>query len=1027
MNGPHRFLVSQFSATSCLPAGAPSTHTVSIRRNHSDLVKFSSHDAEYDKVAYIVKQMQEMSTSHRTQESHFQCPQATREPQNGSWDPSQQWRLAGDTQVHNSVKRPVDYVLSTSSRKRPRLTSHFRENDQAQAKDDPAGLDQTLEEMRKIKEEETRKVREELIRQIYFSKIDERLTHLAPAQANTCRWFLTESKYQSWQDVARQSEHGGFLWIKGHPGTGKSTLMKYLFQEANQKSRNDPSRITLSFFFLARGTIEEKTTSGLYRSLLHQIFEVTPDLKDSLEWITPDGAKTIQRNGWSEEALKQTLKYAVPKLRHRSLTIFVDALDECDADKANDMVSFFEELCDCAREAKAQLNICFSSRYYPTVVISKGLELSLEDENGHTEDIRKYINTKLRCKGKPKHLEELRSEILKKSSGIFLWVVLVLDLLNKEKSMSIQKLREHLKGIPPGLDDLFRMILDRDGDNLEQLKICLNCILFARRALKPQELYFAVQIASDKECSGFWDEEDLSLDDMRSFVRSSSKGLAEVTLNKASEVQFIHESIRDFLLGRYGIQWSSTSDNLEGHGHRVLRDCCLAQLVAPIKPRGQKLEVPDPLPQTSQAAKPLETIVSKFPFLQYSVDNVLHHSNLAERHGIEQQHFLSSFPLKRWVLLNNLLEGFEIPRYTESVSLLYLLGEKNLANLIRIHPERTSCFQIEVEESGSPMLTALANDSREAVRAFLWALAENEPPTSPLHGLCEQYHHRRNSPTRFGRYDFRRAGSFQVLHDLVNCDEEAVAIAFVLNLQDHDLPLDSSQSPNLFTLPELAILRGHEALLRILLERVSTVEQKIKCLDRMLPQSANQGNDAIVNQLLDEAADTRPSPHARQAALWIAARKGHVGSVKLLVEKGIDIDSKDQNGETALSVALYWGQSAVVRYLLENNANVESRNQDGRTALSLDAEWGAGYAGLLLEKGADIESRDKDGRTPLSWAAGKSGLEEIRLLLEKGADVESKDNDGRTPLSWALSSSHVYAEHAIELLCEAGADIKSVR
>lgn len=158
--------------------------------------------------------------------------------------------------------------------------------------------------------------------QLYFTKIDERLTSLTAAQGATCRWFLTESEYVSWHDVAQQPYHDGFLWIKGHPGTGKSTLMKLLFEEAKLNAKGNLSQITLSFFFLARGTAEEKSTTGLYRSLLHHLFQKAEDLRDSLEWMTADGARDIQRNGWHEGQLKQTLVHAVQKLRGRSLMIF---------------------------------------------------------------------------------------------------------------------------------------------------------------------------------------------------------------------------------------------------------------------------------------------------------------------------------------------------------------------------------------------------------------------------------------------------------------------------------------------------------------------------------------------------------------------------------------------------------------------------------------------------------------------------------------------------------------------------------
>jgi len=132
--------------------------------------------------------------------------------------------------------------------------------------------------------------------------------------------------------------------------------MKFLFEDAKSKTKRDASQIVLSFFFLARGELEEKSTPGLYRSLLHQLFQMEPDLQDSLEWMTADGARGIRTNGWNEEALKQTLRHAILKLGSWSLTIFVDALDECDDSQAKDMVFFFEELCDLAQELQVRLS-----------------------------------------------------------------------------------------------------------------------------------------------------------------------------------------------------------------------------------------------------------------------------------------------------------------------------------------------------------------------------------------------------------------------------------------------------------------------------------------------------------------------------------------------------------------------------------------------------------------------------------------------------------------------------------------------
>jgi hypothetical protein len=681
--------------------------------------------------------------------------------------------------------------------------------------------------------------------------------------------------------VAQQLDHGGFLWIKGNPGTGKSTLMKLLFEEAKLNAKGDSSQITLSFFFLARGTVEEKSTTGLYRSLLHQLFEKVVELRNSLEWMTTDGARVIQRNGWHEEALKQTLTHAVQKLGSRSLTIFVDALDECDKNQAAGMVCFFEELCGCAREAQVRLQICFSSRHYPTVVIQKGIEVTLEDEIGHTEDIEQYIKSKLRL-GKSKQAESLRSEILEKSSSIFLWVVLVLDILNSEypdNSISIKKIRERLKEIPPKLADLFEMILTRDGNNLERLQICLKWILFATRPLNPLELYFAIQLGLNKECSSCWDQKDVELDQIKTFVRSSSKGLAEVTRDKASEVQFIHESVRDFLLGKYEGQWSGVSGNFVGHSHEILKNCCLAQLNASIS---QDIDIPNPLSQASIAAQ--LTISLKFPFLKYSVLNVLRHANDAQQNGIEQRDFLADFPLQQWILLNNILERYDIQRYTESVSILYIFAEKNLADLIRIHPQRESCFDIESERYGLPIFAALATGSHEAVQTFLEVQAEIQPQEPLLYHLCKQYSEDRNKRTNFYRgFTFSRQRSV-----FSHVTERGDEIILTFLCASGKLDVESKDNSTGQTPLSWAAEKGYEAVVKLLVERGVELETKDGLFGRTpLSWAAGKGHEAVVKLLVEGGAEleTKDGLFGRTPLSW-AAENGHEAVVKLLLEKG---------------------------------------------------------------------------------------------------------------------------------------------
>ena len=184
-------------------------------------------------------------------------------------------------------------------------------------------------------------------------------------------------------------------------------------------------------------------------------------------------------------------------------------------------------------------------------------------------------------------------------------------------TISLKKIGQRLQEIPPKLADLFKMILVRDRKNLDQLRICLKWILFATRALKPQELYFAVQVELDAESSGYWDHDDIASDQMEVWVRSVSKGMAEVT-RKTLDVLFIHESVRDFLLGTYESQWSGACGNFLGSSHEVMKNSCLAQLNASIS---KHVEIPDPLPSAKDSSLLRDAISSTFPFLQYSVSS----------------------------------------------------------------------------------------------------------------------------------------------------------------------------------------------------------------------------------------------------------------------------------------------------------------------------------------------------------------------------------------------------------------------
>ncbi|KAL4952197.1 hypothetical protein BDW69DRAFT_185654 [Aspergillus filifer] len=183
--------------------------------------------------------------------------------------------------------------------------------------------------------------RKELLNVLYFEQIWIRKFAIRDAHARTCKWILNHPDYLAWRDPMKMGQHHGFLWISGKPGAGKSTIMKYAYTNMTSVPLSK-TRVTASFFFNARGTLLERSTWGMYRSLLRQLLEGYPDLPVSLE---DPGLYSLSQNECPAiDTLKNLLYRTVLSLGQRSYTCFIDALDECDEQLVIDMVQFFENL-----------------------------------------------------------------------------------------------------------------------------------------------------------------------------------------------------------------------------------------------------------------------------------------------------------------------------------------------------------------------------------------------------------------------------------------------------------------------------------------------------------------------------------------------------------------------------------------------------------------------------------------------------------------------------------------------------------
>jgi ankyrin repeat protein len=854
-----------------------------------------------------------------------------------------------------------------------------------------------------------------LLCSLRFDQMDVRQMNIETARANACKWLLNKSEYLEWLDVTKQSEHYGFLWIKGKPGTGKSTLMKFAFANARKVMK---VRIVISFFFNARGAYLEKSTIGMYRSILFQLLEQLPELQCVFEYLGFSTLNSAGYQSWSIELLKDLLEQAMQLLGQSSVGCFIDALDECDDGEIRDMVAFFRHLGELAIVTHTRFQVLFSSRHYPYIKIETGLTIVLEEQEGHNKNITSYIDNKLKI-DHSNLANQIKAELQEKASGVFMWVVLVVDMLNMEDAQgrSTRRLQKKLKDIPGDLHELFRQILTRDCRNRDELLLCIQWLLFATQPLKPEELYYAILSGTDPEDISKWDPDEMSMDTIKRFILNSSKGLAEITKSEMPRAQFIHESVKDFLLKKNGLRevWPELGRNLQGECHEQLKHCCLKYMSIIIT----DLNIGNSLPEvySLQAVEQRQSTDKMFPFLKYTVENILYHADTAEGSGVNQTSFLRTFRLDHWIELDNLFERHEIYRHTPCASLLYILAEYNMGNLIRSYPSNLLWFEVEYERYGAPILAALAANSGKAVEAFLNAQAKIEPPTSILHSLCEQYYQNGNK-SYFGRtFAFsRRRG---ILSHLAEKGDEVIILAYLLASDKLDINSTDSYGR---TLLSWVAGRGHKAVVTLLLDKGVELETKDQSGRTPLTWAAGCGHEAVAILLLEKGAGLETKDQFGRTPLSWAAEYGQEAVVTLLLERGAELETKDIYSRTPLSLASENGHKAVVTLLLERDAELETKDSTyGQTPLSWAAEKGQeAIVTLLLERGAELETKSTTGRTPLSRAAMRGQEAVVTLLLDKGAELEAKDKIGFTPLFRAIQSKH---EAVVVLLLERGAEL----
>jgi len=822
----------------------------------------------------------------------------------------------------------------------------------------------------------------------------------------------------------------GLFWIKGHPGVGKSVLMKFAVTEMHRRQSGE---LVLSFFVHGQGTNLQKTPLGIYRALLNSMLKYFPKYLSQLTRMFEDqeerlGAYTAGRWEWTDKELQGLLSDVLTiGSRNQPTVIFVDALDECGVENAKSLLVYFKDLIEDVEREESQVKICVSSRHYPILGPETILTSSVEKRNHN--DIQSVIQKRLKEIQPRSERDPIQEAILSKAQGGFQWAILVTTLVidGYATGKRIEKLHEKITSLPQELDNLYANILSgltkAEEDRIVKL---FQWVLFAERPLSMQELREA--LATDKDMTATTVSKVRrheswvgTLFQFEKHVKHISRGLVEFQMREIyeqyepggeesdREAQFIHQSVADYLLRflKTGKRYRNINQSYFGAGHFEISRSCLRYLS---------------LKEILEAIQlPRRTLSARFPLVPYATRFVFEHIRKVEQQGIPQPDLLMLFQwdvrseslgeiASLWTIFdpNKVYTpvGWPFIR-TTTLHFLIALGLKSTLDMFIL--ENNVNINRKDRDGNTALLLAIRERRQDIALVLLQQTQENDL----------------NCSDEDGRTPLSLAAE---------TGQEAV----VKLIRDTGTARIDVKDACGWTPLCWAVRNGHEAVVKLLLE---TDKVNINSKDgngrTPLWWAAQNGHEAVVKLLLvsygvnlnvtDDTGQTLLSwtMENYQVPLWWAAKNGHEVVVKLLLDKGADLESKDSvYGHTPLSWAVKNGHEAVVKLVLNEGADLESKDRYGQTPLSWAARNGhEAVVKLLLDKGADLESKDSYDQTPLSWAAEYGHEAVVKLLLDKGADLESKDSEyGQTPLSWAARNGR---EAVVKLLLNEGANLES--
>ena len=344
-------------------------------------------------------------------------------------------------------------------------------------------------------------IEQSIVRSLIFDAMDDREDLVTVAYERTFDWIFRctgdaatdataiggdeSTGFAKWL----KAEDRSIYWITGKPGSGKSTLVKYILHHPELPGllrqwagRLDIEPLVAGYYFWDAGSNPlQKSREGMMRTLLYQCLSQRPDLIREItrrRWALHSvfGEVSFTPPQWTWEELNQTFALLAERSGHDfRLALFIDGLDEFDGDP-KDIIRLVQNI-----NLKQNVKICVASRPWTAFTDAFAQSPSLTMQRLTEKDILTYVHGQFEtCRAYnerkaafPEAVATLLKDVVLRAEGVFLWVSVVVRSLKEdmEDGQSPSELQAILQSLPEDITSLYTKIwqqVQRRGNSISE-------------------------------------------------------------------------------------------------------------------------------------------------------------------------------------------------------------------------------------------------------------------------------------------------------------------------------------------------------------------------------------------------------------------------------------------------------------------------------------------------------------------------------------------------------------------------------